>query len=551
MGDRAARELTAVDLFCGGGGLTEGFKQAGYTVTFALDSDPDSCETYVRNHKDTDVECASITDLTPRDIARRAGRHVDVVIGGPSCQGFSTARKDRWQDKGSARNRLWRQMLAVVAELEPRAFLMENVPGMMMWKDGNFGARILREFRRLGYAVQEPHILLAADYGVPQRRRRLFIVGVKGDEPFEWPSPTHLGGWRRDSLARWEAKRQELGLLRHLNVWESLSDLPLLEGGPGSPKMAYAGPASTPIQRLLRGSVGVLRDHEAAVLGDGNRDLVKHVHQGGTWRDIPPYLLPDRFRGMRRSDSSNLLGRLDPALPAYTITTQFTNVTVGCFIHPFEDRALSVREAARLQTFPDRYRFVGTVSSRAKQIGNAVPPMLSRVLASSIADQTTSVSSHGAAKPIKPAAQLPAPPTTAGTRRRMKAQKRVDTRPETLVRDALLDLDVTRYDVDVRPVDDLRRSADLVFKEERLAVFIDGCFWHGCPEHARDTKSNTKWWKAKIDANKTRDADTKVRLESVGWEVLRVWEHEIPADAARRIHYLLEATTRDKTAAAM
>ena len=243
------------------------------------------------------MECASIADLTPRDIARRAGGRVDVVIGGPSCQGFSTARKDRWQDKRSTRNRLWRRMLDVVEELKPRAFLMENVPGMVMWKDGNFGARILREFRRRGYTVELPQILLAADFGVPQRRRRLFVVGMRNDMPFQWPVPTHLGGWRRDSLDSWEAKRVERGLLRHLNVWETISDLPLLEGGSGSAQMAYAGPASTPIQRRLRGATKSLRDHEAAVLGDTHLELVRHVHQGGTWRDIPPYLLPDRFGG--------------------------------------------------------------------------------------------------------------------------------------------------------------------------------------------------------------------------------------------------------------
>lgn len=252
---------------------------------------------------------------------------------------------------------------------------------------------------------------------------------------------------------------------------------------------------------------------------------------------------------MRRSDSSNLIGRLDPALPAYTITTQFTNVTVGCFIHPFENRALSVREAARLQTFPDRYRFVGTLGSRAKQIGNAVPPVLAQVLADQLSAQLAPGRGRRAMKPLKPAAQLPAPPTTAGTRKRMKAQKRVDTKPETLVRTALSKLDVSEYAVDARPLEDLRRTADLVFQEEKLAVFIDGCFWHGCPDHARDTKSNTKWWKAKIDANKARDLETTVRLESMGWSVVRVWEHEKPDEAARRIQDALQA--RDTTAAAV
>jgi DNA (cytosine-5)-methyltransferase 1 len=543
--------LRAVDLFCGAGGLSEGFKQVGFEVSFAIDSDLDSCETYRANHKTTDVEHAPITALTPSEIEGRAGGDVDVVVGGPSCQGFSTAHKTRWNDPESERNRLWHHMLAVVGELRPKAFLMENVPGLVLWKNGNFGATILKEFRALGYNVSEPHILLAADFGVPQRRRRLFVVGLLGDEYFEWPEPTHLGGWRRDTLDLWERRRQELGLLRHLSCWEAISDLPLLEGTTGHPAGPYAGPPSTPFQRRMRRGATVLRDHEAQQLGEVHRQLVAHVPRGGTWRDIPPYLLPDRFRGMRRTDSSNLLGRLDPALPAYTITTQFTNVTVGCFTHPYEDRALSVREAARLQTFPDRYRFSGSLASRARQVGNAVPPVLAAVLADAIARQIgASAAVLLPPRLLKPSAQLPAPPATATSRRRMKAQKRSDTRPEALMRGALARLGIAGYETDVRPLPDLRRTADAVFFAKKVAVFVDGCFWHGCAQHSRDTKSNTKWWRAKIDANRARDADTDRQLDEAGWTVVRVWEHESPDDAALRVVAALDADDGSATASA-
>lgn len=532
--------LRGVDLFCGGGGLTEGFRKAGYDVSFAIDSDLDSCETYALNHRGTDLEHAPITGLTPADISYRAGGDVDVVIGGPSCQGFSTARKERWNDPRSEQNRLWRHMLAVVAALRPKAFLMENVPGLVLWKKGNFGALILKEFRALGYTVGEPHILLAADYGVPQRRRRLFIVGLLGKEEFRWPAATHMGGWRRDTLGLWDRRRQELGLLRHLNVWEAISDLPMLEGTSGEAVMKYAGPPVTPFQRRMRGGATVLRDHEAHILSEIHRDLVSHVPQGGTWRDIPPYLLPDRFRGMRRTDSSNLLGRLDPALPAYTITTQFMNVTVGCFTHPFEDRALSVREAARLQTFPDRYRFVGSTTSRARQIGNAVPPMLAQLLAHQIAAQVAPARTSAPPRLLKPCAQLPAPPTTAATSARLKAQKRTDTRPETLLREELIRRGISGYEIDRRPLPDVRRTADVVFFANKVAVFVDGCFWHGCPVHSRETKSNTKWWRDKIQTNRIRDADTDAQLRAGGWSAVRVWEHETPAEAAQRVMNALD-----------
>src|SRR5579872_4376046 len=206
----SSNRLRAIDLFCGAGGLTEGFRDAGFEVSFALDNDLDSCETYHYNHRKTQVECESITKLSANDVKRRSGGDVDVIIGGPSCQGFSThGRKVRWVDPKDERNALWVHMLEVVEAIKPKAFLMENVPGMLYWKDGKFGAKILKEYEELGFTVSF-RILLAADYGVPQRRRRLFIVGTRGSE-FQFPTETHLGGWRRDSLDLWEARRKERG----------------------------------------------------------------------------------------------------------------------------------------------------------------------------------------------------------------------------------------------------------------------------------------------------------------------------------------------------
>jgi DNA mismatch endonuclease Vsr len=241
---------------------------------------------------------------------------------------------------------------------------------------------------------------------------------------------------------------------------------------------------------------------------------------------------------MRRTDSTNLLGRLDPALPAYTITTQFNNVTTGCFTHPYANRALTVREAARLQTFRDSYVFEGAIASKCRQVGNAVPPLLGHVLVAGIAKALVGEEAeelYAAPKPITPAAKLPAPPATdAVTRARMSKQKRRDTRPEILLRKELHARDL-RFRVDYKPLAGLRRRADIVFPGAKVAVLVHGCFWHGCPEHSRDTKSNTKWWKDKIDANKARDADTIANLEAAGWCVIIIWEHEDPQKAADRL----------------
>jgi DNA (cytosine-5)-methyltransferase 1 len=547
------RPLRAIDLFCGAGGLTQGLKDAGYELAFALDKDKNSCETYRRNHPEVDVVCASITELTPEEIAHRAGGVVDVVVGGPSCQTFSThGRRNNWVPEGDERNELWEHMFAVIEHLEPRAFLMENVPGLLYWKQSALANEIFERFEEIGFTVSH-EILLAADYGVPQRRRRLFVVGLRGAKnKFTFPAPTHMGGWRRDYLANWEAERKRRGLLRHLTVWEAIGDFPPLDGA-GSPETRYPDARLTAFARRMRVGSKSLRDHEVNPLSDVHLKLIHHVPQGGTWRDIPPQLLPDRFRGMRRTDGSNLLGRLDPDLPSYTITTQFNNVTTGCFTHPYADRPLSVREGARLQTFPDRYEFVGSVTSRCRQIGNAVPPLVARVLARQLAVAVQGPAAadefHPAPRRILPAKQRPAPPPTdATTRARMRRQPRRDTKPETNLRTHVHALGL-RYRVNEKPLPDLRRNADLVFRGTRIAVFVDGCFWHGCPVHARPTKSHTKWWAEKIAANKRRDADTTRRLHEAGWQVIRMWEHEDPAETAQLIKATLEARSRLSKAA--
>lgn len=538
------RSLRAIDLFCGAGGLSAGFRAAGYEIGYALDQDAEAIKTYQENNPGVLAECVSITDRTPQQIGELAGGSVDVVVGGPSCQTFSTAgRKNGWVRKGDPRNDLWRRMLALVKHLEPKAFLLENVPGMLYWKRGEFGATVLEEFEKLGYAVSK-EILLAADYGVPQRRRRLFLVGIRGAEDFVFPEPTHLGGWRRDSLDLWEKKRKEKDLLRHIRMWEAVGDLPEASADGVVSAVPDKG-RLTPFSRMMRGgkSTGEITGHKAFPISTDNLELIRHVPQGGTWRDIPRHLLPDRYRGMRRTDSTNLLGRLTPDLPAYTITTQFNNVTTGCFAHPYYDRALTPREAARLQTFPDTYEFTGNPSSICRQIGNAVPPLLAHVLASSIAaavlDEEQAEALHPPPSPVKPAAEIPAPPPSdKQTRKRMTKQPRRDTKPEVLLRKALTKHGL-RYNIDKPPLSSLRSKADVVFPKLQLAIFVHGCFWHGCPEHTRPTKSNTKWWADKIAKNRKRDEETARKLEEAGWRVERIWEHEDPEEAADRIAALV------------
>lgn len=546
MLDRPALPLRAIDLFCGAGGLSEGFREAGYQIGFALDKDKDSCETYKKNHPETHVECASIIDFSPEKIEEMAGGRVDVVLGGPSCQSFSThGRRTRWVGEGDERNDLWEHMFKVVRHLKPKAFLLENVPGMVYFKQGSFGDKILERFADEGYAVHK-QILLAADWGVPQRRRRLFIVGILGDTPFEFPKPTHMGGWRRDSLELWEKKRLELGLLEHLTVWDAIGDLPML-GDQQGPLLTYAlnsdeVPQSSIARRLRKGS-RALRDHEVPFMVSDTRELIRHVPSGGTWRDIPPHLLPDRYRGMRRTDSTNLLGRLDASLPAYTITTQFNNVTTGCFTHPIEDRALSVREGARIQTFADTYEFVGSLSSRCRQIGNAVPPMLAHVLAHTIAGQI-------GGDPAAAAHPAPVPPKRSKWRNHPSAEdgaavarRRRDPHQDTLAT-RLLQGELTKQQIEFEVSGEEHgapRDGDILLSAAHIVAMVNSCFLNGCEEHSKDTKSRTKWWATKIAENRQRDQLTQSFWEAKGWDVAIFWEHENPEDIVRHIRELLAA----------
>jgi DNA mismatch endonuclease Vsr len=242
---------------------------------------------------------------------------------------------------------------------------------------------------------------------------------------------------------------------------------------------------------------------------------------------------------MRRTDSTNLFGRLDWDLPAYTITTQFNNVTGGCFTHPSEDRALSIREGARLQSFPDRFEFTGTASSRCRQIGNAVPPLLAQHLACALAKALDPEANPKKPRKVKSVLAEPDPIPDEASRERMKRQPRKGTKPETVIFEGLASRGL-EFERNAKPMECLRREADACHLSTKVAVFIDGCFWHGCPTHSRPTKSNMLWWREKIEKNKARDEETTRLLTDAGWTVVRVWEHEDPTVAVDRIASIID-----------
>jgi DNA (cytosine-5)-methyltransferase 1 len=389
------------------------------------------------------------------------------------------------------------------------------------------------------WAVISVTALLAADYNVPQLRRRLFVVGVKEGCRFTFPQAVRLGGWRRDTLQQWEERRIQKGLAPHLTLGEAIHDLPEMAFSSEDEVGSYrCTPRSGSLADYLRNGTEVLTDHFASRLSENVASLASHIPPGGNWRDVPPHLLPDRFRRMRRTDSTNLLGRLDFDRPAYTLTTQFNNVTTGCFLHPTQERALSVREGARIQTFRDDFVFVGNRASRCRQIGNAVPPLLARALARSL-----KVSLGGQSAKVSlivgstDRGGIP-PASSHATAARMSRQRKHDTAPEMALRRELHTRG-HRYRTHVPLEGHPRRTIDLAFPGKKVAIFVHGCFWHGCPKHSRPTKSNTKWWAEKIAAKRKRDKATRAILTRSGWTTILVWEHEDPIAAADRIETIL------------
>lgn len=348
---------------------------AGFDVVAGVDFDPAARATFQANHPDARTSGLDIRELRKADFLELcSGSRPDVVIGGPSCQGFSTHGK---RDPEDPRNFLFREFLRVVAELRPTVAVMENVKGLLTYGNGAFRDYILRGFGRLGYRT-DSRVLLAADYGVPQLRQRLFFVARReGASSFSFPEPTHFAA---DGLS---FGRQ------HVSVADAISDLPALGRGGGAASTLYPTEAQTEFQRWARKGSRELTLHFGKPVSANALSIIRRIRPGNGIRSIPPAELPRRFRVMRtistgalRRDCTTLYYRIHPDRPAYTITCYFRNVSAGPFVHPKENRALTPREAARLQSFPDRYAFVG--GNVARQIGNAVPPLLARAVAGSV-----------------------------------------------------------------------------------------------------------------------------------------------------------------------
>jgi len=376
--------LTTIDLFCGAGGLTEGFREAGYRCLYGNDIMREAIETFAHNHPEALADNRPVEEVDPAEIRAKLGIEqggLDVLVGGPPCQGFSINAPERFLD--DPRNKLFKHYAKFLAEFRPKAFVFENVPGLLSFGDGKVFRQIQREFANLSYRV-EARILFAAHYGVPQERWRLILLGalhgtIKHPEPTHWATGrANFRGGRELVLQLADEDRPRL--LPMVTVADAIADLPRLEMGEGAEEVGYTLEAQSAYARMMRNPIGMTFNHYAARLSKQNAERMKHVPPGGSWRDIPYDLLPKGMQRARRSDHTKRYGRLRPDKLAGTVLTKCDPHWSSVFL-PDQNRALTVREAARFQSFPDHYRFLGSRVSQYEQVGNAVPVLMGRAIA--------------------------------------------------------------------------------------------------------------------------------------------------------------------------
>lgn len=343
--------MNAIDLFCGAGGLSKGFMDAGFDILVGVDNDQDALNTFALNHNGA---IALNEDLSKQEtfdhIKSIAGdRSIDVIVAGPPCQGFSLTGPRNFDDK---RNTLYLAVIEMVRQYNPKGFIIENVPGMATLYDGQIKEEILRRFRDMGYNI-DCKILKACDYGVPQMRRRLVFMGVRKDIGVpHFPEPQYGPGTDKP----------------YRTCRDAISDLPTRVDDLGSDSDTYSGDAITEYQKLMRGNCSILRNHVATAHKDFVKETIALVPEGGNYKDLPEGVGESRKFHMAWT-------RLNGNAPARTVDTGHRNL-----FHYELNRIPTVRESARIQSFPDSFVFTGTRTKQDRQVGNAVPPLLGYAL---------------------------------------------------------------------------------------------------------------------------------------------------------------------------
>jgi DNA (cytosine-5)-methyltransferase 1 len=363
---RKKGKIRVLSTFSGCGGLDLGFKNAGYNLVWAIDNLKDAVETYTKNIGDHIV----YEDIKKIDHSELPD--CDIVIGGPPCQSFSLVGK---RDPSDPRGGLIWNYFQIVKEKAPRIFLMENVPGLKSAKDSSgipVLPELLKSFEDLGYTTNY-FILNSADYGVPQLRRRLFIIGSKTNEKIPPPEPTHMKKSLQQSL---------IYLKPWVSTRETLDDLPTPRDD--NDIAYYTKDPDSDYQRYLRSKkYDLVHNHQMPYMSETDLKIIREIKPGGNYMDVPDAIATTRIKNFKRTGGrTTTYGRLNPSMPSYTLNTHFSRPNVGCNIHYSEDRLLTLREGLRIQSFPDDFKlYCNTKRGAYTIVGNAVPPLLSTAIA--------------------------------------------------------------------------------------------------------------------------------------------------------------------------
>ena len=338
------KKYNVIDLFSGCGGLSLGFEMAGYEIKLAIDNWEDALVTYRRNHKGINTLNADLLNLDPRELENIYNlKDITVIIGGPPCQGFSIAGKRIIDDD---RNKLYKSFVRFVKYFRPQAFVMENVPNILSIGEGAVKNAIIKDFTELGYIVSYK-VLLASDYGVPQDRRRAIFVGIH-DKKYSFPEPS---------------------VIKKITTFDALADLPENSVDDGA---RYPVSPLSDYQKIMREGTKQLYNHQITIHTPETQRVIAMVPDGGNYKS-----LPQEMWNLRKVHIA--WTRMNSQKPCFTIDTGHRH-----HFHYSYNRIPTVRESARIQSFPDSFVFLGSKTSQYKQVGNAVPPMMAFAIASKL-----------------------------------------------------------------------------------------------------------------------------------------------------------------------
>ena len=368
-----------IDLFCGAGGLSSGIESSGdgsFYCVYAIDADYFAASSHRYNHPRSITTHGDIREQRFDKLSAHIGDSVDMVVGGPPCQGFSSLRPSRGLKVDDPRNTLFREYAEFIKRFSPKIILMENVVGLATHNAGNTISSIQELLLKLGYET-DWKILNAANYGVPQKRERLILIGLREGAKPEFPSPTHHFSGSvigiRDANRKF-SNADTSKLLSSLSVMDAISDLPMLKRGQFATE--YSLPPQNDYQSWIRDDAFELSLHVAAKHSDKMMEVIRLA--GSSKAKLP--------QGMVKSGYSSSYSRMDPDEPATTITVKFQSPASNKCIHPYQDRTITPREAARIQSFRDGYKFSGSLTQIASQLGNAVPPLLAKAIGDKLAE---------------------------------------------------------------------------------------------------------------------------------------------------------------------